>query len=89
VVNFMIATFDYFLNAADCNIGYPGDGCRLVQAWNWFSLNPFGQHNSRHTALLDPTTGTFYPAGEAFRNWSVANRLRLGKGPYAIPSPSR
>jgi hypothetical protein len=40
---FMQATFDYFLgvdpDGIDADTGYPADGNRLVQAWNWYSLN--------------------------------------------------
>jgi len=37
--HFMYPSFDYFLNQTDCSIGYPEDGCRLVQRWNWYSLD--------------------------------------------------
>ena len=36
---FMRNTFDYFRNTTDSGTGYPGDGNRLVQAWNWYSLD--------------------------------------------------
>lgn len=38
---FMYATFDYFLGpeSVDTSLGYPPDGNRLVQRWNWFSLD--------------------------------------------------
>lgn len=39
VSEFMLGSFDYFLNATDESVGYPADGNRLVQAWSWFSLN--------------------------------------------------
>ncbi len=39
VVNYMLQTFDYFLNARDCSLGYTWDDCRLVQRWVWFSLD--------------------------------------------------
>ena len=37
--SFMYPSFDAFLNQTDANIGYPTDGNRLVQRWNWFSLD--------------------------------------------------
>jgi hypothetical protein len=39
VRNFMLATFDFFLNATDQQLGYPADGDRLVQRWAWYSLD--------------------------------------------------
>ena len=35
----MLATFDYFMNTKDCDLGYPADDCRLVQRWAWYSLD--------------------------------------------------
>ena len=53
VRDFMYETFDYFLTAADDNLGYPDDGNRLVQRWAWYSLSdrryPTGN-------LFDPET---------------------------------
>lgn len=37
--SFMYPSFDAFLNQTDANIGYPADGYRLVQRWNWFSVD--------------------------------------------------
>lgn len=37
--NFMYPSFNAFLNQTDANIGYPADGYRLVQRWNWYSLD--------------------------------------------------
>ncbi|MBI5033470.1 MAG: hypothetical protein HZB51_23355 [Chloroflexi bacterium] len=37
--NMMYPSFDYFLNHTDVNLGYPLDGYRLVQRWNWWSLD--------------------------------------------------
>ena len=49
VTAFMQATFDYFLGVdaagIDAGIGYPPDGNRLVQAWNWYSLNEDWMYN--------------------------------------------
>lgn len=36
---FMYPSFNYFLNQTDMDIGYPADGYRLVQRWNWYSLD--------------------------------------------------
>jgi hypothetical protein len=38
--NYMYPSFNYFLNQqVDANLGYPADGNRLVQRWNWYSLD--------------------------------------------------
>jgi hypothetical protein len=37
--SFMYPSFDYFLNQTDTNLGYSSDGYRLVQRWNWYSLD--------------------------------------------------
>ena len=39
VKNYMLSTFDYFLNTMDSTTGYAPDENRLVQSWSWFSLN--------------------------------------------------
>jgi hypothetical protein len=41
VRDFMYATFDYFLGSesVDTSLGYPPDENRLVQRWNWYSLD--------------------------------------------------
>ncbi len=57
VRRFMLATFDYFMNAADPQIGYPADGYRLVQRWAWYSLDdPSFEQDEYPTwsALYDP-----------------------------------
>lgn len=57
VKRFMLATFDYFMNATDPEIGYPADGNRLVQRWAWYSLDdPSFEQNEYTTwsALYDP-----------------------------------
>lgn len=39
VQNFMYGSFDYLLTAKDPSLGYAADDNRLVQRWNWFSLD--------------------------------------------------
>ena len=48
IVDFMIKTFDYLVNARDDELGYSVDDNRLVQRWLWYSLNE---------RSLDPETG--------------------------------
>ncbi len=37
--SFMYPSFNAFLNQTDSNIGFASDGNRLVQRWNWYSLD--------------------------------------------------
>ena len=63
---FLYATFDFFLDARDPEVGYPGDDNRLVQWWAWYSLAdtvyPTGN-------LADPTTKAILPLGLAFAQY--------------------
>jgi len=52
VNTFMSKTFDYLLNTTDPNIGYPGDGNRLVQRFAWYSINDNINFNG---FLFDPS----------------------------------
>lgn len=86
VINFMLATFDYFLGARDCAIGYVADGCRLVQRWLWFSLDHSGEGFNAHTSLYDAADGNLTPAGIAYRDWVAAHRAKLAE---PIPTDDR
>ncbi|MFZ1754052.1 MAG: hypothetical protein WBO46_22970 [Caldilineaceae bacterium] len=77
VVDFMLATFDYFLTARDCAVGYVADGCRLVQQWLWFSLDHPTEGFNIHARLFDSTSNTLTPAGVAYRDWVAAHREKL------------
>jgi hypothetical protein len=61
---FMRATFDFFAQTQDNDMGYPLDGDRLVQRWCWFSAAdpryPTGN-------LFDPETGRLTRLGEVYR----------------------
>ena len=77
VRDFMVGTFDYFLTAADEELGYPLDGNRLVQRWCWYSLS---DHQYATGNLVDPGTRAFTPLGSAYREYVV------GMGPQATNS---
>ena len=67
VRSYMYATFDYFLNARDSQLGMPADGYRLVQRWAWYSLDDDSFSWGRTWgALFDPDTRQITPMGEAF-----------------------
>ena len=75
VQNFMLGTFNFFLNTRDCTLGNTQDECRLVQAWAWYSLddnyyNPYGQ-------LFDPSTYQITATGRVYRDFSRANAAKL------------
>ena len=79
VQDFMLSTFDYFLNTKDCSLGYAADECRLVQRWAWYSLDDDRTGFNRHAYLLDPDTDQLTPAGLAFRNFGQANSVELSR----------
>jgi hypothetical protein len=64
VSDFMVASFDFFLNETDPETGYSRDSDRLVQRWAWFSLNadPYDWGGT----LFDPDTHALLPLGEDF-----------------------
>lgn len=71
--NFMVGTFDYFLNTKDCDLGWAADDCRLVQRWVWYSLENRYASVNPYTTLLDPNTGELTEAGRKFQQFSVEN----------------
>lgn len=86
VVDFMLATFDYFVAERDCAIGYVADGCRLVQRWLWFSLDHPTEGFNVHARLYDSAADALTPAGIAFRDWVAAHREKLS---HPIPTDDR
>jgi hypothetical protein len=63
--SFMYPSFDSFLNQTDATIGYPADGNRLVQRWNWFSVDyDVGKCDSFGSEVLF----TEYLAGSLFNS---------------------
>ncbi len=80
VIDFMLATFDYFLHTKDCNLGYPADACRLVQKWIWYSFDDtiFNEFQK----LMDPHTSQLTQTGKAFRQYSLQNLQLLSEPPY-------
>jgi hypothetical protein len=55
VRDFMLSSFDFFVNTIDTEIGYPPDGNRLVQRWAWYSLDD----NSFECSTWDPPCATW------------------------------
>lgn len=77
--SFMLWTFDYFLNARDCNLSEIDD-CHLVQEWAWFSLEDVQWEFNPYTTLFDRATREIQPAGEKFRDYTNANFEALSRG---------
>ena len=77
VHDFMLWTFDYYLNTKDCALGYSGDECRLVQRWLWFSLDDVATLSdgtllaggNEHSAFFDREKLTIRTAGQKFREY--------------------
>ncbi len=63
VAGFLADTFDFFLTAADAELGYPPDGNRLVQAFCWYSNSDTVYPTP---SLFDPQTRAITPVGEMF-----------------------
>lgn len=67
VQNFMVGSFNYFLNTKDCALGLPTDDCRLVQRWNWYSLEDANGTFNPYGRLFDPQSLQITATGEEFR----------------------
>jgi hypothetical protein len=72
VTAFMQATFDYFLgvdlDGIDASLGYPADGNRLMQAWNWYSLNEDWMYNGN---LFHSSNKQITALGVDFRDYAT------------------
>lgn len=60
--SFMYPSFNAFLNQTDCSIGFREDGCRLVQRWNWYSLDD-DSRSVQGEQLLDNFNGYLFYSG--------------------------
>jgi hypothetical protein len=65
VQNFMYGAFDYFLTAKDATLGYKADDNRLVQQWNWFSLD--NDPLPINGPLISYTVGTITQLGQDWK----------------------
>jgi len=82
VRDFMLATFDWLTfdwrrTVTDPNLGYPADDNRLVQAWNWYSLNynepplPDLLHPATWHHLFDPHTRIMTALGHDYASYTA------------------
>lgn len=82
VQDFMLWTFDYFLNTRDCDLGYRADDCRLVQRWAWYSLDDPGTGFNSLSSLFDHNSRQITSTGQRFREYSLSRMDALGQYPY-------
>lgn len=87
VQDFMLSTFDYFLNTKDCELGYPADDCRLVQRWIWWCLDCSHGVYNRYGALFDAYTLEITDTGRVYRQYSLDHIDELGQ-PTPTPTPT-
>ena len=63
---YLDATVAYLETAADADLGYPYDGYRLVQRWNWFQPNPISPTRVGGSSILFDPAGTITAVGERY-----------------------
>ena len=80
VRNYMLASFDFMLNAKDSAIGYPADDYRLVQEFAWFSLNYYEFDLATYVGLngnlFDHASRQIKPLGIDFANYTSQITVR-------------
>jgi len=89
VNQFMDATFTYLMHAKDPDLGMPADEYRLVQRWNWFSLNaPMGVLGvgGWNGNLFDPDTLQITEFGRNFARLAC-NEVHPTPTPNTTPAP--
>ena len=90
VNQFMRASFTYLMYARDPQLGMPTDDHRLVQRWNWFSLNAspgelgVGGFNGN---LFDPDSRQITEFGRSFSRLACAEHQPTPT-PSTTPRPS-
>jgi hypothetical protein len=78
VSNYMRASFDFFMETKDPQIGYELDDFRLVQSWAWYSLNDYIYDSTlppevakgSNGSLFDHDSGAFLPLGQDFAGYT-------------------
>ncbi len=82
VRDFMLWSFDYFLNTKDCSLGYVADECRLVQRWAWYSLDDPGTEFNRYGSLFNFSTLQITTTGVGYRDYSLSRMGQLRYGAW-------
>ena len=86
VTSFMQASFNYFLGldpeGSDANLGYSADGNRLVQAWNWYSLNDDWLYGGN---LFTSGSKQITPLGQDFAGYAGPRKASyIDLSPFAL-----
>jgi hypothetical protein len=85
--SYMWPSFDAFLNQPDPTIGFPADGNRLVQRWNWYSLDDDYGYWQNGTYYFNYNGNLFY-SGRGYpqypQGWSALGRYWAQ---YVAPLP--
>jgi len=83
---FMLATFEFMLEASDAQSGMPADGDQLVQRWFWYSLNDHRYHFGG--SLYNPDYPDFGPlttlVGENFIYFQEENLAQPDLEPASL-----
>jgi hypothetical protein len=79
---FMQASLDLLESAADPSLGYPLDGFRLVQRWNWFQVHTTGL--AYVSNLVDGSPLALTQLGELYRSRVAAHGSYVNLAPDAI-----
>jgi hypothetical protein len=68
---FMYETFDFMMNTTDPEVGYSGDGYRLVQRWTWFKLKSRNEAGREANGYLFDLDGQITDYGVNFANYTA------------------
>lgn len=85
VSRFMAETFAYLESAVDPQLGYPLDGNRLVQQWNWFSVNTTRVGYVSNLVTYSLTDLTL--PGQTFRDSTAAQPSHVNLLPDQVAYP--
>ena len=70
--DYMLATFDYFMDSTDPSIGPSGDGHRLLQRWAWFVLDrDTFEWGTFWGSLFNPQTQQITALGRDFAGYAA------------------
>ncbi len=73
VEDFMLDTFDYFMDTKDYSLGHPADEYRLVQRWAWYSLDDSRGVYNDYAYLFNQSTLQITSLGEAFAEYAQSH----------------
>ncbi len=74
VRQFAINSFDYLLNTADPDLGYPLDNNKLVQQWMWYGMYQVGNFSASNLAASGTGPLVLTETGAAFQEWAATSQ---------------